>query len=67
MKNLFFGKNASKRLKTAKFLKHDFPRAHRKRKSPIDEKGLFRRFKAFSESQFHAGEELYTRDGIVVI
>jgi hypothetical protein len=47
LKNLFQGKNGSTGLKTANFCKHGFLRARRKKKSPIDKKGLFRAFKLF--------------------
>ena len=38
-----------------------------KRKSPIHREGLFEAFEAFSESQFHAREELDARNGIIVV
>ena len=53
-------------LKTGKFRKRIISPLRRKKKSPIDEKGLFRAIKTFSESQFHAGIELDASDGIIV-
>lgn len=50
-----------------KFQKHLIISRTQVMKSPSGEKGLFRTFKAFSESQLHACEELYARDGIVVV
>ena len=38
-----------------------------KRKSPIRREGLFKAFKAFSESQLHASKELDARNGIIVV
>jgi len=49
LKILFSAQNASTRLKTGKFCKSGFLHPCKKRKSPIDEKGLFMAFKAFSE------------------
>ena len=67
MQNLFFRKNRSMRLKMGKFSKHPKSYAQENEKSPIDEKGLFKAFKAFSEFQLYTRKELYARDGIIVI